>query len=164
MKPLFFILALLSAALPARGGAEMPKKVLPHELTTALQTASKVTLFSLDPSVLIINRNDPRPRLGNWLILGQTNLAKPQRSIAVKALIDAIKSFDGQSAMCFDPRHALRVTTPGHTYDFIICFACRQVWVWEGSQMIATAGITGPKKPFDDILTAAKVPLPRTLL
>jgi len=117
----------------------------------------------LDPAIDAGVSKDPHARLVHWRILGQTELlANQQRQTAITTLAEAIENFDGRVARCFEPRHALRVRAARGTYDFVICFACNSVGVWQGEKRVVTAGITGTQEPLDRILTAAKVPLAKS--
>ncbi|HEX8373504.1 MAG TPA: hypothetical protein VF585_12035 [Chthoniobacterales bacterium] len=162
MKALLLILILLAAPFTAKSG-QRPENALPKHLAGALESATEVTLFSLDPKGDSAEANDSHPRLVHWRILGKTNIVDvQQRRAAVTSLMDAILNFNGLIAKCFNPRHALRVKTSTRTYDFIICFECNSAAVWEGKKRLTSVGITGTQKPLDDIFTAANVPLPKS--
>ena len=161
MKSLVAVLCLLTAALPA---APVKSNNLPDEAVAAFKTGTKFVLFSLEPP---ITRDPEKPQLKpeeghhGFAIFGSTELADaPSRASAVAAITDAVRGFDGLLALCFEPRHSLRVIAAnGTTYDFVTCFECHQVYVYRGKKRIGTAGMTGSQKRLDDLLVAAKIPL-----
>jgi hypothetical protein len=69
-------------------------------------------------------------------------------------------------AMCFNPRHAVRVLTPKHTYDFIVCFECGHAEVYVDSSTTPAADLfrSSDQDAWDALLSSAKVKLaPRPL-
>ncbi len=70
----------------------------------------------------------------------------------------------GVAARCFIPRHGIRVTHDGKTYDLLICFQCHHVYIYaDNSDKPQTMTISDlPQKAFNKILTDAKVKLATT--
>jgi hypothetical protein len=160
MKLLLLIVLLLGVAAPAYCANPL-ENVLPAPLAAALQNASTVTLFSLDPAITL-DELKGFERLRDWVVLGQTDLLdSSDRAAAATAITEAVKNWKGGAAMCFNPRHALRVTTKNHVYDFIVCFECSQMQVYDGRKRVAYLFVSGTQEVFDRILTTAKIPLPK---
>ena len=61
--------------------------------------------------------------------------------------------------MCFEPHHALRVIADGHTYDYLLCYSCNGIVVFEDSKRIADLSISGSPDILNALLTTAHVPL-----
>jgi hypothetical protein len=76
------------------------------------------------------------------------------------ALRSGIHSSIGLEAMCFNPRHGIRVTRGSTVTDFLICFECQQIEVWRDDKQIARMHTTGsPQAEFDKVLVDTHVPL-----
>jgi hypothetical protein len=137
---------------------------LPKEAIDALNTGKEVILYSLDPGP---RPDSPPPELGpegglnGFKILGKLSLTDPkQRSIAVDALNAAIRAADYRlMAACFVPRHAIRVTAGNKTFDFMICYQCRQIQLFEQGVSKAVIGIPDAPESLNKLLTEAKIPL-----
>jgi hypothetical protein len=132
---------------------------LPVEVSKALSAPDMVTLYSLEPW--------GRPAVGEealheYKVLGHTDLDKNQSAIAIREFRSALSGWDGIIASCFDPRHAIRVTAGNHIYDLLLCYACHQLYVYEGDKLIASLGAAGSSKILNGVLTGAKVPLSTT--
>jgi hypothetical protein len=88
----------------------------------------KATLYSLDPAGHY--RAHPGDvRFHGFKILGYADLNVLQTAEACRAFRWAIFEWYG-SAECFDARHGLRVTSNGHTYDFLLCYECGRLEVY----------------------------------
>jgi hypothetical protein len=148
------LLLLALAAVPIRG-AEKNKKI-PVELDAVLSAAPKAILYSLEP---ITEPNPPGPKLHGFKILGRTNLDQKQTVAAVNAFKVAISDCGRASVACFDPRHALRLTKDGQTYDLLLCYACQNLYVYRGDKLFTSFCARGSPKTLNELLTAAKIPL-----
>lgn len=148
---------LLIASLATTSPAEPVKEnKLPPEAEQALRAPDKVTLYSLEPW------DEPTPgdkTLRKVKVLGQTDLDGERGAMAVAEFKAAVSGWDGMIAMCFDPRHALRVTAKAHTYDFLLCYECHQLYVYRDDKLLTTLGAAGSPKVLNELLSAAKLPL-----
>src|SRR4051812_43619303 len=61
--------------------------------------------------------------------------------------------------MCFDPRHALRVTANSHTYDLLLCYECQQLDVYEDDKRLLHLGATGSPEVLNALLMQLSIPL-----
>lgn len=135
---------------------------LPAEAAAALHAPEKVVLYSLEPWSQPTANN---ATLHAFKILGQTTLDTKQGAIAISAFEAAIPdrvSRNRIQELCFDPRHALRVTANRQTYDFLLCYACGYLYVYRGNQNIAMLNALGSPDVLNAILTEAKVPLSKS--
>lgn len=86
--------------------------------------------------------------------------------VAYKAAAEEVEAAVSRSndgiALCFDPRHALRVTSRGHRFEFLLCYACHQMAIYRDGKEIATLGIAGSSKPMNALLAAAKLPISKS--
>lgn len=150
--------ALLLVAAETPGQAKSNN--LPAEALRALHSHDRVVLYSLEPWS---DPDDPGSRLQGFEILGQATLTSSQAASATAAFESAIAKPDGIVASCFDPRHALRILTGGHTYDFLLCYSCRQLQVYRDDKWFGEANAVGSPKSLNELLTTLNLPLSHSL-
>ena len=137
---------------------------LPTEAVESLGKGAEFVLYSLDPGPITFL---PTPRLkageslDGFKILGRLALTDPKsRAIAVSAFTEAIQAADIHFiAMCFRPRHALRVTANGKVFDFIICYECGRLKLFQDGVLVGAIGIPSAPEPLNKLLSAAGIPL-----
>jgi hypothetical protein len=151
-KCLIFASLLWLMASPAWGQGK--KKELPEEIQTALQKAPNITLYSVEPT-----RVKEGDNIQGWKVLGKTELKAEARKAVVKQLLDSVAE-GKEGARCFIPRHAIRVTHDGKTFDLVICFECNWVYAWVGDKRHQATCTKGPEVSWNKILTDAGVKLP----
>jgi hypothetical protein len=150
---------LLVASLAVAEPAGLVKEnKLPPEAEQALRAPGKVTLYSLEPDI----RPTPREKALHQVfysekLLGQTELDGKQSATAIAELKSAIPRWKGLIFMCFSPRHALRVTAQGHTYDFLICYACQTLEIYRDGHYLITRHVAGSPKVLNQLLRDAKI-------
>jgi hypothetical protein len=137
---------------------------LPKNAIDALSIGKDVILYSLDPGPGPFSPPPPfgpEGGLNGFKILGHVSLTDPkQRSVAVDALNAAIHAADFRlMANCFFPRHAIRVTADGTSFDFMLCYQCRQMQLFEKGVLKAVIGIPDAPDPLKKLLTEAKIPV-----
>ncbi len=139
--------------------AEDASNSLLPEVAQSLETSSKITLFSLDPDIQPARLF--AKKFHGYRVLGQTDVTDHiSRERVAATITNAIRDFNGLVAACFNPRHGVRIITPqGTTYDFVICFECNSVAIYEGEKSLPGVSITGTSKPLDDLLRVAKIKL-----
>jgi hypothetical protein len=145
-----------------------PNNRIPPAALHALESDSNLVLYSLYPDRFVLLDNgdmqllpDDETNFRGYRILGQTALTSPEsRRVVVNTVRDAVRKWDGAMAACFEPRHGVRATDASGTHDFLICFACRQVYVYSPGEARKQLGIHASGQPLNDILTDAHVPLP----
>ena len=152
------LLLIMSLAIIFAGTVRARNNALPPELAQVLHNAQHAMLYSLEPWA------DPEgdvPRLQRYQILGRTELDATQTSVAAKEFEGSVGQWNGMVAMCFDPRHALRIVAEGHTYDFLLCYRCQELYVYrdESKNAIAMLGASGSPQILNDLLVSANVPL-----
>jgi len=132
---------------------------LPSNAAYALRTATTCTIYSLEPEEPLGPHDQT---LQGFKILGQAELNPQQTAIATAAFRSAISGPSLGEAMCFNPRHALRIVADGHTYDFLLCYACMQLWVYEDNEDLRHIPASGSSKVLNNLLTAVHLPLSQT--
>lgn len=127
----------------------------PRVATDALEGADRYELLSLDPERQSVQpTSSPSGLFHGRRVLGSVVVTdSATRRRLNDALRGGAKSILSLPAMCFDPRHGIRVTRNGRTTDFVICFECEQVQVRVGDQLVA-GWLTGdsPQPVFDQVL------------
>ena len=151
---LLFILAI-SACAPIR-----TEKLSESEVLQILATSDSAVLYSLEPWT---SPNTAGERLQGFLVRGKTELDHSKTQEATTAFKDAILAWESSgnnfAAACFDPRHALRIVSNEHTYDFLLCYQCLQLEVFEDDESVAWFGVMGSPAVLNEMLASANIPL-----
>lgn len=135
------------------------KNELPAEVALVLHSPDKGTLYSLEPW----EKAAPTERtLHGFKVIGQMELDRRHAKAVAADFKTAIARREGPRALCFNPRHALSVTSGGATYDFLLCYECGQLEVFSGDRLIADLSALGTAKTLNAILSANNVPLSRS--
>ncbi len=160
MRPLQIYAALTVLAIVT--GCASAENKLPDKVKEALDKAESFDLYSLDP---MRGKGDKVPEGGfqGYKVLGKTIVKDADtRKKLVAALEKGIAENKGEVAACFNPRHGIRVTHDGNTYDLVICFECLSATVYAGDKADSNFLVTkSPQSAFNKVLTDAKVPLPK---
>jgi hypothetical protein len=156
------VIVVVSIAFAAIGCThpEMPAATL-----AALTQADQYELLSLDPSH---EHEKAGGDFHGWRVLGRTLITDTAtRDKLTSALRAGVKeNVDGMVAGCFNPRHGIRVTRGGggagggQATDFVICFQCMSMSVYQGEQQAGSILTTSSPQPtFDAVLRAKGVTL-----
>jgi hypothetical protein len=135
------------------------KNPIPPSAARALSTPADVILYSLEPAAEF---DASESQLHNFKILGQAGLDQKQTATAIAEFKKAISNWDGIVAACFDPRHAIRLAANGHIYDFVLCYECHQLYVYEDDKLLKGMGATGSPDILNGLLTSLSLPLAKT--
>ncbi|MCS6865371.1 MAG: hypothetical protein RMJ56_00950 [Gemmataceae bacterium] len=143
---------LLLGSLTAQ---DTPDNKLPDDIAKALEKADEITIYSL---------NGELSHKDGWhgaKVLGQTTLTQAKDRKTVVAAIKKGIEEGSRGARCFIPRHGLRAKYQGSTYDFLICFECRWVYIYTNAadKPLVLLISEAPEKTFNKILIAAKIEL-----
>ena len=178
MKRALIIAAVVVVALAAAGWLAWPRIVtvltdrsaaksrqenrLPDDALRALTSDPKLTLFSIDPDHGTTNSPEV-PAFQRWPVLGQTTIAtSEQRQQLADTLQGGLSRWSGREIVsCFSPRHAIRATSGTQTFDFLICFECGRLYYYPPDSNRRHLNIRTKAGPFDDILVAANIPMPK---
>lgn len=119
------LLLLLMGCTSDRPPLEPSGDKLPADAAAALNEAPEWELFSLDPC--IEEDPDDASRFHGWKILGSTQITDvTTRENLLQSLEASIAANPGMAALCFAPRHGIRVKYKEQQHDFVICFECYQ--------------------------------------
>lgn len=167
MKAIFLMLCSMVILVASAIAEEKPPEEvfrLPQDAVDALTTGTEFVLYSLDPGAapsLKPRGLASKDEFYGFKSLGQLALTDPKmRAAAVGAVTDAIHHADRHyMARCFSPRHALRVTAAGRVFDFVICYECGQIRLFEKGNFVATIGIPSTPEALNQLLSEAGIPL-----
>lgn len=125
----------------------------------ALSEAKEVTLYSLTgwgkgglPQV------DAGP-VGGYEVVEFRSLSGGLAEEVSTAFRSALDGENGASA-CFDPYHALTVKTQDHTYDFLLCFGCGKMGLYENGKFFSIIDAQRDAKPLNTLMLKAGMDLP----
>lgn len=132
------------------------------ESLRSIAEAEKITLYSIDGV-----RPDRHPEgtelFHKFPVLGKTNVSETNdRSLILAAIRRGIENCRLEvGANCFWPRHGIRAERGGELVDYVICFECAQIYVYDGGgTMIDCLLTTGePQSILDRHLAAAGIEL-----
>jgi len=117
-----------------------------------LEESDKFELLSLAPAR---NLESADGDFHGYGVLGKVIITDPQiRKRLVSAFERGIEENQGEIAACFNPRHGIHLTRNGNREDFVICFECRQAYLYgvvETHVLISAS----PQPVFDKALLAA---------
>lgn len=132
---------------------------LPADALAALARPERVTLYALEPTASA-TRTDPT--LDGLLVLGKADLPPSRTATAIAAFQRAIATPTRDAEACFDPRHALRIVSKGHTFDFLLCFECHALEVYRDGAPYAGATASGSPRALNALLRALRLPVSKT--
>jgi hypothetical protein len=99
-----------------------------HDLITEITKDSyTMELFSLNPAD---QHRLPENDFHGWESWGSAKLSEIDAKELLQGLLEGIDS-GGLQAVCFSPRHGLRITTSTKSLDILICYECLSIVVYE---------------------------------
>ncbi len=121
------LLPVVSRTSAADGPSAAVKKVLGDKVVAILQKPTKVEAFRIEP------RQDDELK-GDQQIAGYPIIARAKELDAkftakLVAVLHDEKTYNGQSARCFDPGLAFRIWSDKEAVEVIICFRCTNLKV-----------------------------------
>ncbi len=138
---------------------------IPKNVRELLNAAESLELISLDPDAEKLDEGEKeRGYFQRWKILGSTVVKdRDARDELVKTIVNGVpdKASELEVALCFIPRHGLRAKVKDSLVEMIICYQCKRINVFvDGKFRRMCVTEKEPQVRLDEILTAAKVPLP----
>ncbi len=132
------------------------RNVIPAAAAAILEQADHFELLSLNPHYPC---EAAEGDYHGYRVFGTAVItdAKTRKKL-VSAFKRAIAENQGIRALCFNPRHGIRVTRNEKQADFVICFGCDQVQVFgevQGEFLITSSA----RALFDSVLRGSGIPL-----
>lgn len=166
---LMMIIVALAAWILCQGTSNPIRLALagvPFDTSYALKHADQFILYSLEPyldshSKLADKSIHPPEQFHGHDIVGIMEITnKDERKELLHELFTCIPNRPpSMIAMCFNPRHGIRVIRDGKTVDLLICFECRGMRIYGSSEAFLNLG-PGDDSEFNRVLKAAGVKLP----
>lgn len=110
--------------------------------------------------------SEPAPEgavlLHGWTILQTCSISSAATQEKLfKALDDGIAEIgvvpSDMQIDCFNPRHAIRVNSEGVNTDYLICFQCKNYYIWEGDTKVSGGNTSNsPRTTFNRVLADCK--------
>jgi hypothetical protein len=141
----------------------------------ALQSATNVVLYSLDPSFwgpkAIAKATGKEEIFHDHEVLGKVNLTGEKGLTAAHAILDAVSSDEKRwqfiisterfKNCAFSPRHGLTVISNGQSYDYLMCYDCGDLVVYRDGKITDSVNAeNGSPKILNQLLIDAKIKLP----
>ncbi len=131
MRPYWLWVILIAVIGVGLSGCK--RTALPEELSQALREGTEFELISLDP--MDTKDSNAPDRLDAFLILGRTAVVdKETRDALVRSIEHSTLPRTVSIKCLFEPRHVVRVKHKGERFDFLICFACGELYVNKGGK------------------------------
>lgn len=106
----------------------MDDRLTKAELFDALEKASQLVLYSVDPECSNPEQATGLPQFMYFSVLGSAEISGSEKLRLVEAFEDGIdEKKNGVAAKCFEPHHGLLARVDGKEYRAIICYKCDQV-------------------------------------
>ncbi len=156
------VLMLAIAAIPA---CERKRP----EMHSLFREADTLTLLSIDgatESCFPERVKTDGPMYFRWPLLGQVDIpAGPARDKLLAALAHGLQNAPRREMACFLPRHVLRAVKGDRSVDYVICFECCNLDVYdqEGSHIGHRFISNSPAAMFNKTLEDAGIPLAPTM-
>lgn len=111
-----------------------------------LARADRVELFRISPVPLAEGKAGDKAAFHGHAILSRFTVRQADQRKEVTAFMGRAFHWNFfRQAACFSPRHGLRVVQGRRTTDFLICFECDRVSVYEGEKETGSLAFIAPK-------------------
>lgn len=146
----------------AMAGGFVPRR-LPPDVRAIITESEQSEVLSLWPGTASKREKPPFPVVGEFQrypLLGRVAVADPlMHQKIVKAVLASIDGADGSRALCFIPRHAVRVKRGKDELDLVICYQCRYIVIHRGQKQWEVGVADSSKALLNQLLTEAGIPL-----
>jgi hypothetical protein len=108
------------------------------EFMKELTNAERIDLFRINPRELPEENKEKKKEFHGYEILAEARVASDEKRKEVATFLGKTLHWSElRKASCFNPRHGLRAVSGKRTWDFLICFECNRVRVFEGGETLA---------------------------
>jgi hypothetical protein len=155
-----FVVVVATAQAVVQPTIASPPHEIPAKAKAILEGAEEFELLSIDP---VKPSKDAKDAFHGWKVLGKKNIEKVEiRKELIVAFEKGVEEHKGGPAHCFNPRHGIRVTSRTQTVDFVICFECCRVRVYQEGEKEQLFSVShSPANVFNKVLSAAGIALPQ---
>ncbi|MES2790871.1 MAG: hypothetical protein V4719_14760 [Planctomycetota bacterium] len=135
-----WLIAAMSLLVLIAGCKKTPT-ALSKDIQSLMNRAESVELFSLDPYTKdneLENFNEEEmsaSKFHGWAVYGSRKLTdEVGKNLVRAAILDSTPDIHPQTAMaCFWPHHGVRFTAGDKHVEFVICFFCESMKIWEAT-------------------------------
>ena len=139
----------LMAAFMLAGCAGPPQNASYPLLGIEDASSVQLTILALDgdtyPSVYSARTDTSgEERLHGWLVLQSCPLEQNAQSMRLLRSInrDMAQGYKGIPVDCFQPRHAIRISTNDSSTEYLICYQCHNYQCWVDGSLVASGSIS----------------------
>jgi len=127
----------------------------------ALRAPDRVVLYSLEPTA---PPSAPGARLNHFVIIGQKEIDKSQYTRVSYSILEQIPRwrFSIKTSSCLNSRQAVEIDSGEQKFDFLICYECRKIVVYENGKDLAGLEVSGEPSTLNRILAENGVPLSKS--
>ncbi len=113
-----------------------------------LDEAERIELFRLKPVPLTDKTKDCKQLFHGYEILFTKKVETPEQRTEAGSFVGKILHWDLllRMAYCYNPRHGMRASIGKRTLDFVICFECSQIVVYEGDESLGRFALVHMKE------------------
>lgn len=146
---------------PPRLGEPIPTGPAP-ELRAIIEHADRATLYSIWPHPG--HRSTPPPtsegEFHGFPVLGKVELREETtRSRVLQALLISVDDNFAGDSLCFEPRHALRLSRGTDEVDLVICYYCGYMIITKGKESERVCLSSSSKAALNRVLREAGIKL-----
>ncbi len=143
---------------------------------SVLSNAKTLTLYSLEPKTDNPEINNPilnekkkknlpisLPKHYGTNLLGQTQVSGKEARLAAAEFRSVLGGNAIVMCACWEPRHAIRVVTQDHTYDYLLCYQCIEMKIYKDGHFLTSLKVrvnAGNPGILNQMLKEAGVKLP----
>ena len=134
------------------------------ELELLLPQLSSAEIFSLDfRDTVYANREKPKgykaeDYFRERRIVGNVEIDQLKAKALLEQTLIGLGE-EGMYWMCFDPRHGLRAVFGSRVIDFLICFDCGSLYIYDGDSITECSTSGRGAGLFNRILQANEIPI-----
>lgn len=134
---------------------------VPAEINEGFENSKTVELYSVNPVRSYGEVGKDEETIKDYPVYGKISLTGDDKRKVFEESKKGIVGSKGDVLRCFNPRHALRITTSkDRQVVLLISFECNQIYVYEKGERTAVVPTeNNAVKVFNDLLVKAKVRL-----
>ena len=126
----------------------------PQNLFSLVKNHDRVIFYTLKPFPV----REAKKHFHNYPIISEVELKlKSHRERLFDNLLRAIERSNGRRALCFLPRHGLRLIKGEEVLDLVICFQCDNADLYGNEQSLIQ--LTGKSDVFNEVAKELKMTL-----
>ena len=116
-----------------------------------------IILYSLDPGNYMPIQG--QETFHNYKVLGKMDITGQLAWKAANEFLLALRSFSKSTltADCFNPRHGIRISVNHQTYDYLLCYQCRKMMIFENNHEPIAQNTAGQPDVLNKMLSESNI-------